>query len=103
MSRGVPAAIEDWDRACAKLAEWEQKHLDYDSTNEELVQHKRWLNDLLAWGCAILKTIRQPDFADKSLLGSVQERVDHLDDKFAIWHAGMTSEDDSRVADAAYD
>lgn len=103
MSRGIPAAIEDWDRACAKLAQWEQEHLDVDSSNEELGQHERWLKDLLAWGCAILNQIRRPDFGDKTLADSVQQRVDHLDDKYGVWHSGMTSEDESRVIDAAYD
>lgn len=103
MSRGVHAAIKDWDRACESLCAWEKEHLDIDSTAEELSQHDIWLSDLLAWGCFISKETRKPEFQDKALADSVEERVGHLEDKYGIWHSGMTSEDEKRVIDAAFD
>jgi hypothetical protein len=103
MSCGVPAAVADWERACASLCAWEQEHLDADSTSEELAQHERWLGDLLAWGCEILKAVRKPDFEDKAMADSVAEQVEHLDDKYGVWHSGMTSENEGRVINAAFE
>ena len=103
MSHGIPTAVADWERACASLSTWEQEHLDADSTSEELTKHERWLKDLLAWGCAIQKETRKPEFTDKSLADIVEKRVEHLDDKYGVWHSGMTSENESRVIDAAFD
>jgi hypothetical protein len=103
MSRGVPAAIEEWNRACSSLCTWEHEHLDVDSSGEELAHHKHWLQDLLAWGTAICRETHKPDFADKPTADAVEQRMSHLDDKYAVWHGGMTSEDGARVLDAAFD
>ncbi|MGZ4961924.1 MAG: hypothetical protein ACXWC8_05150 [Limisphaerales bacterium] len=103
--RSVRAAIEDWDNVCASLPAWEQENLTSppDANDEDLAQHNRWLHQLLFWGHLFQQALRHPDFPDKSLADLVEKRICHLEDKYSIWHAGMTGRDENRILKDAFD
>ncbi len=102
--QSVHAAIEDWDNVCASLPAWEQENLTSPyATDDALAQHNQWLKQLLFWGRLYQRALRHPDFPDKSLAERVENRICHLEDKYSIWHAGMTGEDEERILKDAFD
>ena len=102
--RSVHAAIEDWENVCASLPAWEQENLTSPyATDDALAQHSRWLRQLLFWGRLYQQALRHPDFPDKSLSDLVEKRICHLEDKYSIWHAGMTGENEERILKDAFD
>src|SRR5437016_4844569 len=86
MLRNFRAAVEDWDEVCAALGAWEAEHLTQEDAGPALQEHRRWVDELRSWGRVVQRALQQPEFPDKSLTARVNARMQHLDDKLALWH-----------------
>jgi len=65
-------------------------------------QHRYWVTELLAWGQLVQQAIQQPRFPDKALAVRVSARVQHLQDKLALWHRGAEPAEEERILRAAF-
>jgi hypothetical protein len=102
MLRNFRAAVDDWDEVCSALGGWEAQHLTRDDPGPAKEQHRRWVTELLSWGRLVQQAIQQPEFPDKALAARVNARLRHLEDKLALWHREMTTAEEERIMQAAF-
>src|SRR5207237_5868252 len=103
MLRSFRAAVEDWDEVCSALGAWEAQHLTKDCAEPELEQHHGWVTELLFWGRAVHRATQEPEFPDKVLAARIARRIQHLEDKLALWHRPMSLGEQQRIIQAAFD
>src|SRR5687767_3781117 len=102
MLRNFRAAVEDWDEVCTALGVWEAEHLANENNEAAKEQHRCWINELLSWGEFVRRAVEQPQFPDKELAARVQRRIQHLQDKFSLWHREMSPAEEDRILRAAF-
>ena len=102
MLRNFQAAVEDWDEVCAALGAWEARYLTSDNSDQAAQQHHRWVTELMAWGRLVQQATGQPEFPDKTLAARVNARIQHLEDKLALWHGNMPPAEQDRILQAAF-
>lgn len=103
MLRSVRAAVDDWDEVCSALGAWEADHLTKADSEAARERHQRWLTELLRWGHLVHQITKQTEFPDRSLAARVAARLRHLEDKLALWHHEMTSSEEERILQAAFE
>jgi hypothetical protein len=103
MLRSFRAAVDDWDEVCSALGAWEGEHLTKSGASAERERHRGWVTELLTWGRLVQRATQQEEFPDKSLSARVNARIRHLEDKLALWHREMTSGDQERILQAAFE
>src|SRR5438105_4498595 len=102
MLRTFRGAIEDWDEVCSALGVWESEHLTGENISQAKEEHRRWVSELLSWGRLVQRVTEQPEFPDRTLSERVNVRIRHLEDKLALWHRPMTTEQQERILQAAF-
>ena len=102
MVRTLHAAVEDWDEVCSALGAWEAQHFTSDAPGAAEEQHRVWVRELLSWGQLMQRVTGHPAFPDRALAVRVNARLRHLEDKLALWHREMTTEDEERILQAAF-
>ena len=102
MLRNFQVAVEDWDEVCSAPGAWEAGHLTRDDVGPAVQQHYRWVTELLPWGRLVQQATRQPEFPDKTLATRVNDRIQHLEDKLALWHGDMPQVEQDRILQAAF-
>ena len=100
--RNFRAVVEDWDEVCSGLGAWEAKFLAVHDPGPAKDQHRVWVTELLAWGRVVQQATEQRAFPDKALALRVNARIQHLEDKLALWHREMTTAEEERVLEAAF-
>ncbi len=103
MLRNFRAAVDDWDEVCSALGPWEVEHLTKDDSGGDKEQHQRWLSELLSWGRLVQRAVQQPEFPDKALAVRVNARIQHLEDKLALWHREMPPAEEDRILRTAFE
>lgn len=96
------AAVEDCNEVCSSLGAWKARHLTGDFNEAALVEHQRWVTELLVWGRRVLRATQEPAFPDEALAARVAARVRHLEDKPALWHRPMEPADEDRILNLAF-
>src|SRR5438105_1931991 len=102
MLRTFRAAIDEWGEVCSALGAWEAQHLTEENVGSAKEEHRRWVSELLSWGRLVQRATEQPEFPDPALSKRVNARVQHLEDKMALWHRSMPSEEQERILRAAF-
>ncbi len=100
--RNLRAAVDDWDEVCSALGQWEAEHLIRDEFDSAKERHRSWVTKLISWGQLMQQLTEHPDFADHAIAARVKKRLRHLEDKRALWHGQMTSEEEDRILQAAF-
>jgi hypothetical protein len=101
MVRDFKAAVADWDEVCSALGAWECEHLTKDVLGVEKQLHHRCVTELLRCGLLLKEATDEP-FRDKAVVARVNARIRHLEDKLALWHREMASEEQDRIVNAAF-
>jgi len=99
--RNLRAAIEDWDEVCSALGAWEALNLARDDPAPAKEQHRAWVTELLYWGQLMRGVTEHSGFPDRALAARINARLRHLQDKLALWHRDMTTEEEDRILKAA--
>lgn len=102
MLRSFRTAIEDWDEVCSALGAWEAQCLSGDGRAAAIEQHQGWVTELLSWGRLVQRVTLEQAFPDKALAERVKIRVQHLEDKLALWHRTIDAVEEQRVLEAAF-
>ena len=102
MLRSFRTAVDDWDEVCSALGAWEAEHLTDDDPGPAMARHRLWVTRLLSWGQLVQRATQQSEFPDKVRAARVDARVQHLEDKLAVWHRTTKQGEEARILQAAF-